>query len=296
MCIAIYKSADKEISKETLQECWDHNPDGAGYMYNVNGHLKVKKGYFKFEDFWKSYTNSCQGKKAVLHFRIKTHGEINKENCHPFNINDNLAFVHNGIIGAVETKSDKTKSDTWHFNDHILKPLINKYSDILEADSFQLMIGDFVGSSKLVFLDNQDNVKIFNEDKGTWDDGVWYSNTSYKPRQTYVAPKNKQTENKIIPFDGTNLNKPVQTYYPQKQKDFGQGSLVELRTRWQGFLYGDEGIVQSVNADFTANILMYHLNTNRGEMCYRVPFAIIEPLDYELSEQDDEAWAQSFNI
>ncbi|NDB59608.1 hypothetical protein EB001_14345, partial [bacterium] len=68
----------------------------------------------------------------------------------------------------------------------ILRPLVNKWGNLaLFQDPIVELIESRIGYSKLVFLDRHGNHKIMNESKGTWDDGVWFSNTSYKP---YVAP------------------------------------------------------------------------------------------------------------
>ena len=85
MCIAIYKPEGKIISKATLQECYDSNPDGAGFMYNQSKKLHIEKGFFSFDSFYDAYKKH-ENKQAVIHFRIKTHGKIDTANCHPFSM------------------------------------------------------------------------------------------------------------------------------------------------------------------------------------------------------------------
>ena len=48
MCIAIYKPKGNTISKDTLKNCFDNNPDGSGFMYAQNDKLVVKKGYILY--------------------------------------------------------------------------------------------------------------------------------------------------------------------------------------------------------------------------------------------------------
>ena len=45
MCIAIYKPEGKIIPYNTLKECYDANPDGAGFMYAEDKvlHIQVNK-------------------------------------------------------------------------------------------------------------------------------------------------------------------------------------------------------------------------------------------------------------
>jgi hypothetical protein len=187
MCIAIYKPEGKEIERETLERCYDSNPDGAGYMFHKNDKLYVKKGFFSFSEFWQSYRRD-RTKECVIHFRIKTHGQINKDNCHPYLVNDKFAFVHNGVISGY---TDNNKSDTWLFNEDVIQPFVNKWGNLgLFEDPVKKLIESRIGYSKLIFMDNTGNTKIFNEDKGYWDDDVWYSNTSYRKPVPVVAKPN----------------------------------------------------------------------------------------------------------
>jgi hypothetical protein len=182
MCIAIFKPANNTISKEILEECFKSNSDGAGFMVSVNKKLIIKKGFFTFNEFWEAW-KPYENEIAAIHFRIRTHGEINLVNCHPFAINTGLGFIHNGVIMGFGLKET---SDTHHFNEDILKPLVSKYgNNILTNTSIKYLIESKIGYSKFVVLDRHGNYSIFNEEKGHWNNGVWYSNYSYKP---YVAP------------------------------------------------------------------------------------------------------------
>ena len=177
MCIAIMKSENKKINKATLKRCYDANPDGAGFMYAENKELTVQKGYFTFKEFYKEY-KPHENKQVLLHFRIKTHGKIDKKNCHPFLVNNGLGFIHNGIITGY---GDDKESDTIAFNKAILKKIVAKHgNNSLFDDPMVELIENVIGYSKLVFLDRHGNYKIMNEDKGSWSDGVWYSNSSWK--------------------------------------------------------------------------------------------------------------------
>jgi hypothetical protein len=177
MCIAIMKSENKKISKASLQRCYDANPDGAGFMFAENKELTVKKGYFTFKEFYKEY-KPHENKQVLLHFRIKTHGPIDKNNCHPFLVNDSLGFIHNGIISGY---GDNKQSDTIDFNKSILQKIVAKHGNMgLFEDPMVELIENVIGYSKLVFLDRHGNYRIMNEDKGHWNNGVWYSNSSYK--------------------------------------------------------------------------------------------------------------------
>jgi glucosamine 6-phosphate synthetase-like amidotransferase/phosphosugar isomerase protein len=100
MCIAIYKPKNKIISETTLAECFRSNRDGAGFMYVDKKELKIQKGFFTFQEFYDAYKEH-ENKQCVVHFRIKTHGPVAEDNCHPFEVNQSLGFVHNGIISGL---------------------------------------------------------------------------------------------------------------------------------------------------------------------------------------------------
>lgn len=206
MCIAIYKPAEKIIDMDTLQRCFNANPDGAGFMYSNGTEMKIHKGFFTFKAFWKAF-EPHQERQCLIHFRIKTHGEVSVKNCHPFFVTKDVGFIHNGIIS--KHGGNKDKSDTRDFNEKILRPLVKQFgTTIIESPQFDLLVSDYIGFSKLAFLDINGNVTIVNDQMGVWDDEVWYSNSSYKPpvvyqprthtyhgksKTTYPSVVNKQT-------------------------------------------------------------------------------------------------------
>jgi hypothetical protein len=173
MCIAILNQKGI-LSKETLSNSWENNDQGAGLLYNQNGKLITFKTYNK-KEFIKTYfkvRNNIKG-KIVLHFRIATSGFEQFTNLHPFLVNDNLGFVHNGVISGL---GNNKHSDTYQFNEMLkkLKP------DFLTCQTTVKLIQSFIGNSKLVFLSKDDSHHIINENLGQWIDGNWYSNDSHK--------------------------------------------------------------------------------------------------------------------
>lgn len=190
MCIAIYKAPEKVISKETLKECFDSNKDGCGFAYINTDYLGVKriKVYksMSFNSFYHKYERAVRlnpESPFLIHFRIATHGTVDKFNCHPFFINHNTVFIHNGIISGV-TK-DKEKSDTQMFNEEFLQHID---ATLLTKDGpVKRLIEKFVVGSKLVIMNVEGDVQIYNESSGNWQDGCWYSNFSWRPVQSYTG-------------------------------------------------------------------------------------------------------------
>jgi hypothetical protein len=192
MCIAINKPEGKLIPHTYLEQSFLNNDDGAGFMYAEDNQLHIEKGFMEFDDFMNAYTKH-EEKPCAVHFRIKTHGATDEANTHPFQVGKTLGFIHNGIIGNVDCSSDKNMSDTHHFNQKFLTKLYKQDSNFIYKDIFHDLIAEYIGNSKLVFLNNKGTSTIVNEKLGKWENGVWYSNTSYMPRvvhKPYVPPVN----------------------------------------------------------------------------------------------------------
>lgn len=185
MCIAIMSKKGTVLKDDALKLCWENNPDGAGMAWAENGRVKVWKELKSFDAFLSKYKEVRATYKGnmLLHFRIATRGSTNLSNCHPFKVNNNLAFVHNGTISGVTIS--KTESDTVMFNKEILSKLPAKFytnATILE------LLTKFVGTSKLVFLNGEGEYFFINESYGEWNTDCWFSNKSYYQKKTSVTP------------------------------------------------------------------------------------------------------------
>jgi hypothetical protein len=186
MCIAILNTNRSTLKKQTLRNCWENNGDGAGMLYIDNDNkLGVIKEMRSFDNFYNNYLDIKRkyGKRnIVLHFRISTHGKVNETNCHPFITNDEVGFVHNGMIYDVPTSTEF--SDTYMFNETILKNLKNGFeTNEVILDMLEFYIGS---GSKLIFLNTDNQYAIVNEKAGHWSMGCWFSNHSYEQVNSWV--------------------------------------------------------------------------------------------------------------
>jgi hypothetical protein len=118
MCIIAVKPAELELDLNILENCWNNNPHGAGYMLLHKGSVHIIKGFMELESFLE-YTERrlqyLQDHTVVFHFRIATSGLTNPANCHPFPVTANArdrarthiattaAIVHNGIVPKLGT-------------------------------------------------------------------------------------------------------------------------------------------------------------------------------------------------
>ena len=178
MCIAILNTSGT-IDKETFLTCWENNPHGGGIAWAENGQVNTSKEMKSPEHLYKMYTKIRQDNltaNILIHFRIATHGRINETNCHPFLVNKNLAFIHNGMISGEGLTTSNDFSDTYLFNQLFLQQLPKNFT---RNEAIINLIASYIGYSKLIFLDSSDQWTIVNEHLGNWDGENWYSNDSY---------------------------------------------------------------------------------------------------------------------
>lgn len=198
MCIAIFKAPGKTLSKEILQRCFERNPHGAGFAFAKNRKLRMAKGFFKFENFWKNFNENQEGNAAIVHFRFASAGVIDKRNCHPWRIDDNHAMIHNGtlwdfIFENNEEEEDKNPnpmnlSDTGMFNHHVLRPMFRDFKGFHRTRYGNYLLQKAMDNrSKMIILNNEGKATIIREEAGEWFEGCWYSNDGYKEFSKYCG-------------------------------------------------------------------------------------------------------------
>lgn len=204
MCL-ILTSKSLEIKKEYLECGFKSNGHGSGFSYRKDNKLVIEKGFFSFDEFYSAYQKTI-GLPIIVHFRFRTHGKTDKENCHPFIINDDLHFVHNGVLYNFNQNADM--SDTFNFCEERLKPLTRdtKGKKWWKNKGFKWLIEGVIGNNnKLAFLDSDGEITIFNEEAGEWVDKektIWASNNSYKVLKTRNDPRTTYTQNYMGGWSG----------------------------------------------------------------------------------------------
>lgn len=181
MCLAIFKPAKVSIPPAHLNMGWQKNPDGAGFAYVHKGKMHVVNGLMTLKEFRAAYDAACKKFKDspfLIHFRIRSMGEKNAANTHPF-IFKHGAMIHNGTLDGTGAVYQTGPSDT--------KIFIEKFGDSLDYETLTANKEDFDKAfswNKLVFLYPNKKHVIINEKSGIWDNDVWYSTSAYRDYHT----------------------------------------------------------------------------------------------------------------
>lgn len=193
MCIIAY-SPEKSIEIETLKNCFENNPNGAGIMYkkNFNDDVHIVKGLMTFEDLKKEYNKIPDKSEVAVHCRIATSGAIGAATCHPFPViasiekmkkpkmTTDMALMHNGIITFCTPKNGlkETYSDSMLFTKNFIEPL--KFR--LDKKYIQSLIEESTGSRFCIMRKDKTTILL-----GTWTEekGNKFSNTTYQKAINY---------------------------------------------------------------------------------------------------------------
>jgi len=184
MCLLVTQQYDSPtITSDWITDFSVNNPDGIGVMYAQDGELIIEKKLFKTNaELLQFFTDHIDGRDCAFHFRMKTHGNIDLDNCHPYEVLNkeehgiDVWMMHNGVLHT-GNDADKTKSDTWHYIRDYIRPLLKGNPDLVFSPVFTELIGDHIGNNRFVFMDNLGRVSVVNEEQGVYWGGRWMSNT-----------------------------------------------------------------------------------------------------------------------
>jgi hypothetical protein len=204
MCLLItQKTTSARLSDEWLEDFYDYNSDGVGVMYANNGNLVIEKVLPKnAHQFIAFYREHIEGRECAFHLRMRTHGDIDLNNCHPYEVLNqdehglDLWLMHNGVLSTGNQK-DATKSDTWHYIRDYLRPMLEDNPDYAFTKSFADIVGSHIGASnKFVLMDNEGRMTVVNQGSGVFWAGLWLSNTyawSASKNTSKTPVKNRKT-------------------------------------------------------------------------------------------------------
>jgi len=193
MCVIVIKPTGvKAPSNEIIKNCWDNNPDGAGFMFGGCSTVVIRKGFKKFKQLQKALKAlekeiDTTDHQIVYHFRVGTSGGNTAANTHPFPVsteladlqkletNCKLAVVHNGIVNIKRSRDDI--SDTMQYITDQIALLHQIDPNFFRDKTGQKIIQNISKGSKWAFMDTAG--KIYTIGEFTEYQGLLFSNYSY---------------------------------------------------------------------------------------------------------------------
>ncbi|MFF3228869.1 hypothetical protein ACFYV7_39175 [Nocardia suismassiliense] len=163
------------------------NPHGHGFAVIAEGEILVGHGMNadRVIDEFRAARAQHPKREALFHSRYATHGVRGLPNCHPFPLGADVRTVlaHNGVLPKrVRPGPFDPRSDTRIAAEEYLPGAPFGSIDTVRGARG---LASWLGSSKLLILTVDPaydyNAYLFGEDAGHWDNGIWYSNSSYLP-------------------------------------------------------------------------------------------------------------------
>lgn len=199
MCLAINIPKGTELKWDLLETAYENNSDGFGLMYftkdyGIHVHKIVPKTWQDVKDVLLKYEYVLKSTNLALHFRWRTHGAINEANSHPYTIlskeqdGRDVMLVHNGTITNAP-EFDSTMSDTWHFIEYFLKPIVKANACMLDTDNgrkaLAALMDKFSQGDRFILMDGntRQTILVNGLNKNSEWPEVWLSNT-YSLRRT----------------------------------------------------------------------------------------------------------------
>jgi glutamine amidotransferase len=215
----------------------------------------------------------------MWHARYATHGVKNEYNCHPFQVGDDTQtyLAHNGVLDTFIEKGDK-RSDTRVFAEDTL-PKLGGVSALNDENIYR-MVTSWASGSKIAILsvnpDAEYQLYLINEKSGTWDDnGVWWSNSSYK-RTTYDYTPSVRQSNSIVGYsdDDATYWEKQEAYYNMYATD---PTIVDMCPMCDAMISLDES---ETTCEFCASCLS----------CFQLP------MDCDCYDPSNKAHSRGFDF
>jgi hypothetical protein len=178
MCLLTQQPSSVSFTDDFLTDVYNKNSDGLGVMYAEGGKLHIYKCLpatsQDFIDFYRTYADK---RDCIWHARMRTHGDTDMENCHPYRVTDDIWLAHNGVL-SMGNDADHTKSDTWHFIKNVLTPALTADPGLMNDPHWIRFMGSIIGSSNKFGLLHADGSScIINKKSGVEFCDSWLSNT-----------------------------------------------------------------------------------------------------------------------
>lgn len=188
MCVIIKREPKILIPDEKISSACHVNSDGWGISVIDRGKIVTQKFHdpkgTKPEDVIKAL-QEAEENLLFLHLRFTTAGKTNTDNCHPFEVFDGdnfqVQFMHNGTLSKFNKGKGDDFSDTYHFTQEILKPLVRAFyevdgASVLSNPTLKTILDEFRNQSAFALYDSEGNSLLCENSSCKQFEGWWASN------------------------------------------------------------------------------------------------------------------------
>lgn len=196
MCIIAHKPKDVPITEAFLKDITERNSHGFGMGVYSRGKKtsSVSVGKTMSAQELIAQALKWQNHELIIHCRIKTHGDISKDNCHPFEVSPGVYLMHNGTVQHPDS-ANKSMSDTAIFAETLIKPILADKPNVPEfirSVEFKRIVDFLIKGWNRVCLFDKDGVVKFGEGWSKTVSGIEVSNTNYTAdKPVYIPPVKK---------------------------------------------------------------------------------------------------------
>lgn len=281
-------------TKGLLHDIFSSNSDGVGAMY-VTSKRKLRTPKVLPNSLAECRAFIAQlpddDRNLALHFRMRTHGATDMTNCHPYPvIEGRIALMHNGILSQ-GNKADISKSDTWHYINDVVRPMLAEAPKMfLNQAWLNLIEEDISTSNRFAIMDADGELVILNKETGIEHGDLWFSNTYAWSPELLIPGYTKKFSNAKwwqSPWD-----RDGDREWDFSRRDYGRGTA--LTTTGKGSYVGN--IVEKDDCDFTADDVWAALSAcDPHELCDylldRPTFTLrtlFEDCEFIAGAEDDE--------
>jgi hypothetical protein len=189
MCVIIDRKAEMVIPQAMIETACDINKHGYGLVYKDNDGLKIIRSLTNNDPKEvMALLKEHEHRRVWLHLRHATVGTVMEANSHPLVMlskqedGQDVVFMHNGTLYEFKKTGDEVYSDTYHFNEDLMKPLAKRCyaydKQVLQSEFFRWHVKKSLGTTQsvLLFVDDTGYVLRGNSDKGKDYDWGWASN------------------------------------------------------------------------------------------------------------------------
>lgn len=207
-----------------LADLYDSNSDGIGAMYATSKNV-LRTPKIVPANLASAHAFVAQlpddDRNLVLHFRMRTSGNTDQNNAHPFCVlPGQMAMTHNGVL-SISTKDDPTQCDTRHYIAKVIKPQVEVAPSLAYVDQWLDLIGDDIGSgNRFVFMNNRGEMSFVNRQTGIELEDMWIANT-YSFKASLLVPGFKDPVSWRDQWD-----KEDDTLYGGRGVSYGRGSYL----------------------------------------------------------------------